>query len=148
MYSDSSCDLLSVESDKGLLMARKPPPTNRDVEPPEIDDLKRIKGIRQAVESRLHDRGIFTFAKLAALSAADIAASVEDLPGMTAERIMREDWIGQARRLAEGSIPTEPQQVAEIAELVSPVVAQALLAASAAAANKPVPPVVAPPGAK
>ncbi|HJT58150.1 MAG TPA: helix-hairpin-helix domain-containing protein [Ktedonobacteraceae bacterium] len=81
-------------------MVRKPSHASRPVESAGADDLKRINGIGPAVESRLHGVGIFTFAKLAALSPADIAASVADLTGMTAQRIIKQDWIGQARQFA------------------------------------------------
>ena len=102
-------------------MAKENSHTSRNVEPPEVDDLKLINGIGPAVERRLHGVGIFTFAQLAALSPADIAAAVADLAGLSAERIIKQDWIGQARKLAEGSKPTEPQQ-AEETETASSVV--------------------------
>jgi hypothetical protein len=88
---------------------------------PDADDLKLINGIGPAVESRLHGIGILTFAQLAALSPADIAASVSDLSGLTTERIIKQDWIGQARRLAASSKPTQTQE-SEETELAFPVV--------------------------
>lgn len=91
-------------------MARKDSHTSRALEPPETDDLKLIQGISPAVERRLHSVGIYTFAQLAALSPADIAAPVAGLSGMTAERIIKQDWIGQAYKLATSSISTESQK--------------------------------------
>lgn len=126
-------------------MARKDSHTSRALEPPEFDDLKLIHGISPAVERRLHGVGIYTFAQLAALSPADIAASVAGLSGLTAESITKQDWIGQAHKLAEDSIPTEPQQVAEIPEVVPPVVSQVELTALAAEKTESIPPVVAEP---
>jgi NADH-quinone oxidoreductase subunit E len=82
-------------------MSKKRPPTNRAAEPPRIDDLKLINGIGPKVEKRLNGVGIFTFAQLAALSPADIAAAVTDHAGLSAERIIKQDWIGQARKLAK-----------------------------------------------
>ncbi len=82
-------------------MARKDSHTSRALEPPETEDLKLIHGVNPAVERRLHSVGIYTFAQLAALSPADIAASVTGLSGLTAERIIKQDWISQARRLAK-----------------------------------------------
>lgn len=82
-------------------MARKDSHTSRALEPPETDDLKLIHDISPAVERRLHSTGIYTFAQLAALFPADIAASVAGLSGLTAERIIKQDWIGQARKLAK-----------------------------------------------
>ncbi len=66
------------------------------IQPSETDDLKLIIGIGPAVEKRLHGVGIFTFAQLAALSPAAIAAAVTGLSGLSAERITRQDWIGRA----------------------------------------------------
>jgi hypothetical protein len=117
-------------------MAKKREHPIREVVPPEADDLQVINGIGPAVEHRLHGVGIFTFAQLAALSPADIAASVADLTGLTAERIIRQNWIGQARHLAgvAGSSQTEealapvPHDVptsAEISEESMPVAADA-----------------------
>lgn len=91
-------------------MASKRSPTNRAAEPPRIDDLKLINGIGPVVEKRLNGVGIFTFAQLAALSPADIAAAVAGLAGLSAERIVKQDWIGQARKLVTGSLAKEAQQ--------------------------------------
>jgi hypothetical protein len=95
-------------------MARKRSDTSKSVESPTADDLKLINGVGPAVESRLHGVGIFTFAQLTALSPADIAASVADLTGLTAERIIKQDWIGQARQLAAEVVEAAP----EVAPLV------------------------------
>jgi hypothetical protein len=122
-----------------------------------MDDLKLINGIGPAVERRLHGVSIYTYAQLAALSPADIAASVAGLSGLTAERISKQDWIGQARRLASESIsiealeevealaelqaPIEHAHPATPSEVVLPVAAELELAASAAEVTEPAPPV-------
>src|SRR6266545_4105800 len=72
------------------------------------DDFRLISGIGPAVESRLHSAGILTFAQLAALSPDDIAALVAGLTGLSAERIVKQGWIGQARELA-AEMASEPQ---------------------------------------
>lgn len=90
-------------------MAKKHSLTNKAVEPARSDDLKLINGIGPGVEKRLHGVGVFTYARLATLSPADIAAAVADLTGLSAERIIKQDWIGQARTLAEESMPDEAQ---------------------------------------
>ena len=82
-------------------MVRKDSHTSRTIEPPAFNDLKLIDGASSAVERRLHGLSIYTFAQLAALSPADIAASVAGLSGLTAERIIKQNWIGQARKLAK-----------------------------------------------
>lgn len=94
-------------------MVRKRSPTDRAAESPRIDDLKLINGIGPAVEKRLNGVSIFTFAQLAALSPADIAAAVAGLAGLSAERIIKQDWIGQARKLATESVASEAQKDVE-----------------------------------
>ncbi len=67
---------------------------------PGIDDFKLIVGIGPGVERRFHTANIFTFDQLAALSPSDIASLLTDLAGLSAERIAKQNWIGQARDLA------------------------------------------------
>jgi hypothetical protein len=103
-------------------MAGKRSPTTRAAEPARIDDLELINGIGPAVEKRLNGVGIFTFAQLAALSPADVAAAVAGLAGLSAERIVKQDWIGQARKLAAGSTSSEAQKYIEPARAATPLV--------------------------
>jgi hypothetical protein len=58
------------------------------------------------MESRLHQAGIRTFARLAALSPDKIATLI---PGLSAERVASEGWIRQARKLIpiEGKIKAQ-----------------------------------------
>jgi Helix-hairpin-helix domain len=93
-----------------------------DITPPlGADDLRQISGIGPAVAARLYNAGILTYAQLAAQSPEAIAALVVDLSGLSAARIARQDWIGQAQELlseltpasrAEGAIPNERQHYA------------------------------------
>ncbi len=71
---------------------------------PRGDDLTLIKGIGPAIKARLHDSGILTFAQLGASSPEKIAAVVTSL---SAKRIARENWIGQARKLASKQKPAK-----------------------------------------
>jgi NADH-quinone oxidoreductase subunit E len=64
------------------------------------DDLKVITGIGPKLERQLHAEGITTYAQLAALSDDDVAR-LEATFGGVAGRIRRDDWIGQAKRLAQ-----------------------------------------------
>src|SRR5260370_14521666 len=94
--------------EEGISMSKKESAFNTKMgKLPEADDLKLINGIGPAVEKRLNGVGIFTFAQLAVLSPADIAAAVADLSGLSAERIIIQDWISQARKLAAESLATE-----------------------------------------
>jgi hypothetical protein len=68
-----------------------------------MDDFKLIKGIGPAIERRLHEVGVTTFAQLAALSPDGLATLVEGA-GVSSERIVRQDWIGRAGELASISV--------------------------------------------
>ncbi|WOS63964.1 NADH:ubiquinone oxidoreductase [Sinorhizobium fredii] len=61
------------------------------------DDLKRISGIGPKLVQVLNDRGLRRFADLAALSEADVARIDAELA--LEGRILRDDWIGQAKAL-------------------------------------------------
>jgi predicted flap endonuclease-1-like 5' DNA nuclease len=100
-----------IQSEREIAMSKKVSTLNTKAgQPAETDDLKLINGIGPAVEKRLHGVGIFTFAQLAVLSSADIAAAVADLSGLSAERIIKQDWIGQARKLAAESAASEARR--------------------------------------
>lgn len=64
------------------------------------DDLKRIKGIGPQNEGRLHGLGVWHFDQIAAWSEANVdwVGAFLAFPG----RIEREDWVGQAKQLAQG----------------------------------------------
>jgi predicted flap endonuclease-1-like 5' DNA nuclease len=74
----------------GLVAAREAGP----------DDLKLIRGIGRQNEDRLQALGIWHFAQIAAWTPANVewVGSYLAFPG----RIEREDWVGQAKTLAEG----------------------------------------------
>jgi hypothetical protein len=76
------------------------------------DDLALIHGIGPAIQRRLNEGGIFTFARLAALSPAEVLPCVEDLTGMSVDRIEQQDWTGQARELASRPAPPEAERTA------------------------------------
>ena len=64
------------------------------------DSLTLIKGIGPVNERKLNAHGVFHFDQIAAWTEADIVAAEAYLA--FDGRIAREDWVGQARRLAEG----------------------------------------------
>jgi poly(3-hydroxybutyrate) depolymerase len=65
------------------------------------DDLTRIRGIGEKLAETLHGLGIFHFSQLSALSAK--AAEELDAKLSFRGRIRRDDWIGQAKALANGT---------------------------------------------
>lgn len=62
------------------------------------DDLKRIKGIGPKLEKLLNSLGIYHYRQIAALTPEDIAWLDERL--QFKGRIERDDWVGQAKKLA------------------------------------------------
>ena len=65
----------------------------------EADDLKKISGVGPVLEKKLNDLGIYTYAQVAAFSKDDIA-KVDDALSFKG-RIDRDDWLSQAKTLAE-----------------------------------------------
>ena len=64
------------------------------------DDLKKISGVGPVLEKKLNDLGITQYAQVAAFTAEDIA-KVDDALSFKG-RIERDDWLGQAKKLAAG----------------------------------------------
>jgi large subunit ribosomal protein L21 len=64
------------------------------------DDLKQLSGVGAALEKKLHEAGVTTFAQIAAWTEADVAAMDEKLSFKG--RIEREGWIEQAKELSKG----------------------------------------------
>jgi predicted flap endonuclease-1-like 5' DNA nuclease len=93
------------------------------------DDLKRIRGIDQALEDRLTGLGVRRFADIAAWSSDDVQRMNQSL-GLVG-RIEQENWIEQADILARGS-DTNYSRRQRIAATTS-AVGMAAAAASAAA---------------
>ncbi|MEO0387103.1 MAG: helix-hairpin-helix domain-containing protein [Pseudomonadota bacterium] len=67
-------------------------------EPADVDDLTAIKGIGPKMAGALEAEGITSFRQIADWSPEDVGpleSKIGSLPG----RILRDDWIGQARSL-------------------------------------------------
>jgi large subunit ribosomal protein L21 len=64
------------------------------------DDLKKLSGVGPALEKKLHENGVTSFAQIAAWGADDIAAFDEKLNFKG--RIEREGWVDQAKALIAG----------------------------------------------
>lgn len=87
--------------------AREQPKTTRRKSPAaatasrarQRDDLKQIAGIGPALEKKLNAEGIVSFGQVAALKKADIER-LEQTVIRFAGRITRENWVGQAKKLA------------------------------------------------
>ena len=65
------------------------------------DDLKQIKGVGPKLEAMLHSLGFFHFDQVAAWTEAEVAWVDENLEGFKG-RVSRDNWVEQAKRLAEG----------------------------------------------
>jgi large subunit ribosomal protein L21 len=64
------------------------------------DDLKKISGVGPALEKKLHENGVTSYAQIAAWTPEDVADMDERLS--FGGRIEREDWIAQAKELSKG----------------------------------------------
>jgi hypothetical protein len=64
------------------------------------DDFTRIAGIGSGIERRLHSAGILVYRQLAGMSPSEIMDAVGSLIGLTPDRILQQDWAGQAQVLA------------------------------------------------
>ena len=64
------------------------------------DDLKKLSGVGPALEKKLHEGGVTSFAQIAAWTEADIAEFDEKLSFKG--RIEREGWVEQAKELTKG----------------------------------------------
>jgi hypothetical protein len=65
------------------------------------DDLKRLNGVGPKLEALLHSLGIYHFHQIAAWGPDEIAWFDSNMEGFRG-RVVREDWVGQARILAAG----------------------------------------------
>ena len=65
------------------------------------DDLTRIKGLGPKLATTLNGLGVTSFAQIAAWDEAEITR-IDSQLGRFQGRIQRDDWVGQARFLAEG----------------------------------------------
>ena len=68
--------------------------------PAGADDLKKLSGVGPALEKKLIEGGVTSFAQIAAWTEEDVAAFDEKLNFKG--RIEREGWIEQAKELAKG----------------------------------------------
>jgi len=84
---------------KAEAKAEKPAKAAPKAEGAGADDLKALSGVGPALEKKLHEAGVTTFAQIAGWSDADIAEMDEKLSFKG--RIEREGWVEQARKLAK-----------------------------------------------
>ena len=96
----------AAEKKTTLIKDSKPAPKAEDkpemveVAAGDEDDLKRIKGIGPVNEKALNELGIYKFSQIAGWTTANVDW-VEDFMSFPG-RIEREDWIAQAKTLADG----------------------------------------------
>ena len=67
----------------------------------EADDLKKIKGVGPKLETLLNEMGIYHFSQVAAWGSEEVAWVDENLEGFKG-RVSRDNWVEQAKLLAEG----------------------------------------------
>ena len=65
------------------------------------DDLKLIKGVGPKLENLLNSMGFFHFDQVASWGSEEVAWVDENLEGFKG-RVSRDEWVAQAKILAEG----------------------------------------------
>ena len=65
------------------------------------DDLKKIKGVGPKLETMLHAMGVFHYWQIASWGPDEVAWVDENLEGFKG-RVSRDDWVAQAKILADG----------------------------------------------
>ncbi|MGR3635174.1 MAG: NADH-quinone oxidoreductase subunit E [Shimia sp.] len=80
--------------------AKKAAPKKTAAKAGKADDLKLLKGVGPALEKKLHANGVKTFAQIAAWGEEDITDMDDKLSFKG--RIERDNWVQQAKLLAEG----------------------------------------------
>jgi len=65
------------------------------------DDLKHIKGVGPALERQLHELGYYHYDQIAAWGPEEVAWVDQNLKGFKG-RVSRDDWVSQAKTLADG----------------------------------------------
>lgn len=74
-----------------------------------VDDLTKVVGIGPAVEQHLRKAGIVSYGQLGRMKPKKVASLLKDMKGFTEKRIVDEDWLGQAQRLAEQAGETQAE---------------------------------------
>ena len=90
----------AAEANKAAPKKAKKPAAKAVKKAAAADDLKELKGVGPALEKKLHDAGVTSFAQIAAWGADDIAEMDDKLSFKG--RIERDGWIEQAKKLAAG----------------------------------------------
>jgi len=81
------------------------------------DDLQQIKGIGQAIAQAMNSVGINRYADLASFTPESLADLLQiEIPSVSPKRIEHDDWIGQAKTLAQ-SANTEREPTKEEEEV-------------------------------
>ena len=89
----------TLQSDhRAMMLANVAAASTVPAVPVKADDLLDIDGIGPVIKARLADIGVTTFKHVATLDGASLEAVRKELPEFS-DRIEREEWITQARRM-------------------------------------------------
>ena len=93
---DFSGEDVRRDADLGILYSSRPG---------KVDDLKEISGVGPVIEEKLHDFGVYRFKQIANWNDQIVEVFAERLETFK-DRIDRDEWITQAKKLATGEQPT------------------------------------------
>lgn len=96
-------------------MVRKQSRILNTAPPIKADDFRLIKGIGPVFAGRLYDAGVCTYKQLALLSPAKLA---EMVTALSVKQISKQDWSGQARKLASKKSPPKSSKNAVLKKAV------------------------------
>ena len=96
-----------IPREEVIRMARKQSRIPDTAPARKADDFKLIKGIGPVLAGKLHNAGVSTYHQLAVLSPARLAHKV---PGLSVKQVSKQDWSGQARKLATKKREPKPSQ--------------------------------------
>ncbi|MCP1167508.1 hypothetical protein [Limimaricola litoreus] len=91
-------ETVSPEMPDGVAAGLRETPELLDAPRGEADDLKRLRGVGPKLEDQLNRLGVWHLSQIASWSEGEAAWIDDHLEGFKG-RILRDDWIGQAREL-------------------------------------------------
>ncbi|WP_341214355.1 hypothetical protein [uncultured Limimaricola sp.] len=93
-------ETLSPDMPDGVAADLREKPALLDAPRGEADDLKRLRGVGPKLEEQLNRLGVWHLSQIAAWSDGEAAWIDDHLEGFKG-RVLRDDWIGQAKELTD-----------------------------------------------
>lgn len=87
--------------------AKEAKPEAAEAEAPQADtsgkdDLKEISGVGPAFEKKLNEAGLTSYQQIIDMTEEEMEALAEKVQGLTKDKMITDDWKGQAQKLQQG----------------------------------------------